>query len=540
MNTTSGTNNHRADPKADPKAEHGAEHGVEHKADHWADHSADNKVLILELNEVPWKVIDSFIARHPDSTLAQISRRAGRLTTHLPDTGQLHPKTSWQSFHRGVPDYTHGIREYNQLDSEGHRNNPPLWDLAQQHGKRVGCGASIGSWPLPQDKTNIDFWFADPFAPTPDSIPASINAFQEFNTLSVARSSRQVRKGGVPRKVVSNFLINASQLGIRPGTVLKTCRQLLSERFNKARVVRRRNVQALMSFDVAEKQWRTTQPHLATVFINHVAAAMHRYWAAAYPDDYDSNNMPAAWRETYRNEIDEAMQVADGMLSRVMKSISGTNTTVLILGSMGQAGIEHEPTFNQLIIKDVKTFMSLAGMCSGDYERRPGMEPEYVLSFRTKSLLDQFIQACTSIRINGEEPEIKRASDTECSLLVDQYNVGFDSIQVRGQTIPIEASGLYIDLIEDIAGSTAQHTVDGMAMVVCPEKDLSYLNDHNEPIDVCSITAAVLGSLDVPVPDYMPAPLHDLVLALQARKTTKALARSAGAKANVKQRNAVA
>ena len=481
--------------------------------------TTDNKVLILELNEVPWKVIDTFIERHPDSTFAKVMRRAGRLTTHLPDTGQLHPKTSWQTFHRGVPDFIHGIKEYNQLDSAGHRNNPPLWNLAQQHGKRAGCGASIGSWPLPQDKTNIDFWFADPFAPTADSIPASIDAFQEFNTLSVARSSRQVRKGGVPRSVVSNFLLNAARLGIRPVTVLHTFKQLVSERFNKARSVRRRNVQALMSFDIADKQWRTTQPHLATVFINHVAAAMHRYWAAAYPGDYKNNNMPSAWRETYKHEIDEAMQVADHMLARVLKSIAGTNTTVLLIGSMGQAGIEHEPTFNQLIIKDVKAFMSMAGMYSGDYEQRPGMEPEYVLSFKTKSLLDRFITNCAAISINGEEPEIKRASDTECSLLVDQYNVGFESIQVRGQSVPLEVAGLHIELIEDIAGSTAQHTADGMAMVICPDNDLSYLNDGDEPVDLCSITASVLESLDVPVPDYMPEPMHDLVLALQARKT---------------------
>jgi hypothetical protein len=300
---------------------------------------SQHKVLVLELNEVPWKVIHTFVERYPSSAFASVLPKAGRLKTHLPDTGQLHPKTSWQSFHRGVPDHVHGIREYNQLHSPGHQHNPSFWTLAGNAGKRVGCGASIGSWPAPEDSQNVDFWLADPFAPDPTSIPAEVTVFQEFNTLAVARSSRQVRSGGVSKKVILEFLLKAPRLGIRAGSCVRILKQLASERMNPARSVRRRNMQALLSFDVAETQWRRTKPHLATIFINHVAAAMHRYWAAAYPDDYKSNNMPLRWRETYQHEIEEAMKVADHMLGRLLKSIEGTNTTLLVVGSRGQAAV---------------------------------------------------------------------------------------------------------------------------------------------------------------------------------------------------------
>lgn len=463
--------------------------------------------------------MDDFIERHPSSAFSSVMPRSCRITTHLPDTGQLHPKTSWQTFHRGVPDHVHGIREYNQLHSEGHSNNPTIWSLALQANKRVGCGASIGSWPMPEDKENIDFWFADPFAPDPESIPAAVTAFQEFNTLAVARSSRQVRSGGVSRKVISNFLINAPRLGIKLGTLMRIAKQLASERVNSARAVRRRNIQALMSFDVAEKQWKTFQPELSSIFINHVASSMHRYWAAAFPDDYESNNMPAHWRETYKHEIDESMQLADHMLGRVLKSIEGKNTTLLIVGSMGQHAIEHEPTFNQLIISDISKFMALLGMCKGDWEKRPGMEPEYVLSFRTKALLDKFIQSCSQVDINGRHPEVKRANDTECSLLVDQYNIDFDSITVADREVSLENTGLHIEKIHDIAGSTAQHTTDGMALVVSPSQDLSHLNKHTDKVDLCNVTSSILAALEIPVPPYMPEPLSDLVSALQAAKT---------------------
>ncbi len=481
----------------------------------------DNKIIVLELNEVPWKVIDTFIERNPSSTFAQVMGKSGRINTLLPDTGQLHPKTSWQTFHRGVPDHTHEIREYNQLKSAGHDNNPTMWELAQKAGKRVGCGASIGSWPIPADTTNIDFWFADPFAPDPESIPSAVTAFQAFNTVAVARSSRQVRSGGVSRKVIMNFLSNAHSIGIKPSTALTTIKQIVAEKFNRPRSVRRRNIQALMSFDVALQQWKDTQPHLSSIFINHVAAAMHRYWAAAFPDDYQNNKMPADWRETYKDEINTAMLMADGMLKRVLKEAEDTGATVLLLGSMGQAGIEHEPTFNQLIIKDMPAFLRLAGICAGDYEQRPGMEPEYLLAFKTKALLDNFEKACLNITINGEVPEIKRASDTECSLLVDQYNIEFDSITVGNRRIDLDSSGLHIEKIEDIAGSTAQHTAEGAALLISPGRDLSYLNANTESVDVCAVTSAILKTLDIPVPSYMPQAPQDLVIAMHCDKQIK-------------------
>lgn len=481
----------------------------------------ENKLVVLELNEVPWKVIDTFVERNPTSAFARVMGRSGRINTLLPDTGQLHPKTSWQTFHRGVPDHIHGIREYNQQQSAGHTNNPTMWELAKNAGKRVGCGASIGSWPLPEDTSNVDFWFADPFSPDPDSIPSEVTAFQRFNTLAVARSSRQVRSGGVSREVILDFLKNALRIGITPGTAIKTIHQVVAEKINRPLSVRRRNIQALMSFDVALKQWKTTQPHLSSIFINHVAAAMHRYWAAAFPNDYQTNKMPADWRETYKEEINAAMLIADGMLQRVLKEVEGTGASVLVLGSMGQAGIEHEPTFNQLIIKDMPAFLRLAGMCAGDYEQRPGMEPEYLLVFKTKALLDKFEIDCQNIDINGRAPDVKRASDTECSLLVDQYNIGFESISVGGRIVDLEEAGLHIEKIEDIAGSTAQHTPEGAALLINPERDLSYLNNNTGFVDVCAVTSAILETLDIPVPSYMPPPPIDLVHAMQFEKHTK-------------------
>lgn len=474
----------------------------------------NSKLLIFELNEVPYKVIDQFIADHPKSTFAAVLPKSARRHSHLPDTGQMHPKTSWHTFHRGVPDHVHGYREYNQIEAPGQYANPTFLEISRRSGRRVGCGASIGSWPIPENHDNIDFWMADPFAPTPDSIPNTLDHFQRFNTAAVAGSSRNVRAGGFTKKAALDFVLRLPALGIRPQTCFHVVRHLLDERRDRKKAVRRRNLQALMSFDVCLHQWKRTKPDVATIFGNHVAAAMHRYWAAAFPEDYVVNNMPLDWREDYGDEIDAAMLVADDMLKRLLKAAKAEpGTRVLLVGSMGQAGIEHEVTRNQLIVTDMTRFLSTLGFSPDDFERRPGMEPEYIVAFSTPEKLQEYNQARSRMDINGRTPDCKIANSDTCSILVDQYNVDFDHVTVDGKPISLEDAGLKIESIDDFAGSTAQHIPEGICIVMDPNEDLSAYS--NETIDdLCAVTSSILAAQDVPVPDYMPEPVSELVAAL--------------------------
>ncbi len=495
----------------------------------------DRRLVVFELNEVPYQVIDRFVTDHPNSTFAEVLPRASCRTSYLPDTGQLHPKISWQTFHRGVPDHVHGYKEYNQIEAPGRDTNPTFLEIARDAGLSVGCGASIGSWPIPEQKQNVSFWMADPFAPSPESIPSTLDAFQRFNTAAVARSSRNVRGGGLDKKVATDFLCKLPALGIRPATCLSVVRQLIDERRDRTRAVRRRNIQALMSFDVCLHQWKRTTPKLATLFGNHVAAAMHRYWAAAFPDDYDVNNMPQDWRDTYADEIDAAMLVADDMLKRLLKAAADVpGTTVLLVGSMGQEGIAHEVTRNQLVVDDMARFMSLLGFESDSYERRPGMEPEYPLAFNDAAGLDAFDAACKRMDINGSTPYCKRVNDIQCALLVDQYNIDFDHVTLDGQQIPLGETGLKIESIDDFAGSTAQHVPEGICIALNPAEDLSAHSSHEGTDDLCAVTSSVLAAVGAPVPDYMPAPVDALVSALRGEPGTTTTGRDGGTPATAK------
>jgi|GEM_PF-1110991 len=479
-----------------------------------------NKIIVLEINEVPNRVIDSYIQDNPSSYWASVVKRSARFIAATPDTIQLHPKISWQTFHRAVPDQEHGYVEYNQTEAEGKEHYPPVWELISDAGKEIGVGASIGSYPVPEKTDNVSFYLTDPFAPTFETVPNYLSSFQRLNNMAVQRSGRNVRRGGFGLAEVSSLLFNLPRLGISVSTIAKTVKQLIAERRNSVRIVRRRNIQALLTFDVVFQQVKKTKPDFSTIFANHVAANMHRYWAAKYEDDYEVNRMPQEWRDTYSGEIDAAMDEADYMMGKLDKFVKANpEFTVLVIASMGQEGIEHEPTHNQLIIGDFDAFMHSLGFESLEYEKRTGMEPEYVVEFKNEDGLQKFEQICAGMDINGQRPIVKPINDKQCAFLVFQNNIDISSISVGNKTVSLAEAGLAIDKIQDMSGSTAQHIPGGCCFVFNGHSDLSAHTDLDSEHNLVSVTSSVLSALDIDPAPYMQTPIQAVVDALQGKTT---------------------
>lgn len=476
----------------------------------------NRKVIVFEINEVPNKVIDTYIEENPSSNWAALTKQSARFIAATPDEIQLHPKLSWQTFHRGVPDVEHGFVEYNQTEAAGKGNFPPVWELIRDAGKTIGCGASIGSYPVPENLNNVSFYLTDPFAPSFETVPSYLSSFQRLNNMAVQRSGRNVRRGGFGLSEVVSLLMNLPRLGVSLSTIRKTVQQLISERRNSARIVRRRSIQSLMTFDIVMKQIKSTKPDFSTIFSNHVASSMHRYWAAKFPNDYENNRMPEEWRETYGGEIDFAMKEADYMLGKLNKFVKANpEYTVLVIASMGQEAIEHEPEFNQLMISNFDAFMGSLGFGADEYRKLTGMEPEYVVEFTQDGGLDKFKEVCQSVSINGKRPTVKPSSDKQCSFLVFQNNIDIDSITVGNRQVELADSGLVIDEIQDMSGSTAQHVPGGCCFVFNGFSDLSALSNLGTEHNLVSVTSSILAALDVESAAYMEKPIPAIVDALR-------------------------
>jgi hypothetical protein len=75
---------------------------------------SDQPLVVYELNELPWRVIDWYVRRKPESALGRMLNQVKTLTTVTRDVVELHPWTTWPTLNRGVTNNVHNIRFINQ------------------------------------------------------------------------------------------------------------------------------------------------------------------------------------------------------------------------------------------------------------------------------------------------------------------------------------------------------------------------------------------------------------------------------------------
>ncbi len=210
------------------------------------------------------------------------------------------------------------------------------------------------------------------------------------------------------------------------------------------------------------------------------------------------------------------MDEADYMMSKLDRfSKANPEFTVLVIASMGQEAIEHEPIHNQLIIGDFAAFMSALGFKDDEYEKLTGMEPEYVVEFKSAEGLERFKEVCQSLNINDQKPTVKPINDRQSAFLVFQNNIDIESISVGNRIVSLAEAGLVIDPIQDMSGSTAQHVPGGCCFVFNGFSDLSRHSDLTTEHDLVAVTSSILETLDVESAGYMKSPVPAVVAAMK-------------------------
>ena len=157
------------------------------------------RIVLFELNEVPWRIVDEFIADHPHSALARILPISRSYTSVAADRGHLSPWTTWPTLHRGVNDEQHMIASFGQDLSEVDREYPPIWQLLHDAGVSVGMCGSLHSYPAPADIEGYNFYLPDTFASEPTAFPGRAGRLPGIQPAMVRASARNVATG-VPRR----------------------------------------------------------------------------------------------------------------------------------------------------------------------------------------------------------------------------------------------------------------------------------------------------------------------------------------------------
>lgn len=438
------------------------------------------KIILFELNEVPYRILDNYVSGHPQSFLARFLAQCQQYETFTEDSIALDPWISWPTFHRGVNDNQHGILHLGQVaDPEIDGRYPPIWTRLRKAGARVGVFGSLNTAITDENLHDYAFYLPDYFAGDASAYPETLLNFHRFNLELTRKSARNVSRG-IPWKGSFGFLEASIRGGLKTDTIVELSSQILSEMADKKKRIRRRAMQPLIMCDLFLKQLEETKPDFSTFYTNHVAAAMHRYWAALLPQDYKDGELDSAWVSSYHEEIPFALEKLEHMLEKVVRfTRRNPEFRLIVASSMGQAAIAFQKTYEFLTITDVAKFMTAVGVPAESYDIAPAMVPCLSLHLKGADTTD-LRRKLESIRI-GNEPMVfsNRPDSKACFELRDGYLhlfVQFDnydgplSFTCGGVEKSFHEAGLSMMAHEDGVNCTAQHVPQGSLLVYTPDR----------------------------------------------------------------------
>jgi hypothetical protein len=470
------------------------------------------KVILLELNEVPVRVIDRYVAERPASNMARLLQQSRLYVTHTEDSLQLDPWISWPTLHRGVEDVKHGILHLGQPLDEQNVEFPPIWEALKKSGVSVGVFGSMHSSARPRDAKDYAFYLPDYFAGGSFAHPQSLEAFNEFN-LAMTRASARNVSTGIPWKQALRFLASAPAIGVTPGTATAIAEQLVRERSDPRLRIRRRNLQPTLMIDLFLKQLDRTQPQFSTFYTNHVAAAMHRYWAALFPEDYEKMTLTPEWRKQYSGEIIAAMDTFDEMLGKVRRFVDTQGEYAMVVASsLGQAAIPAEQTYSFLTITDIKKLISAVGLPDDAWRLNPTMVP--CLSVLVEEAhLDHLTTALAHLRIGDARMvrsakivgpmsyDVRPGNHVHIFVQFDNYQ-GPDQAFIGNNSYTLGELGLGQFAHEDGVNCTAQHVPSGSLIVYRPGNAAGQGQARGE-ISTLDFAPSVLAHFGLSRPAYM-------------------------------------
>lgn len=456
------------------------------------------KIIHFELNEVPKKIVDYFCKYRPNSRIADLIGNARYFESYTENKGHLSPWNTWPTLHRGVTNDKHFISDFNQDLSVVDREFPPVWKILAESGKTVGMFGSLHSYPPPAENGNYSFYVPDVFASGSECFPGDVEVFQDFNLRLSRRSSRNVDRR-VPVRDAIRLLSRLPDLGIKMSTVLDTGKQLVEEKVNSWKVVRRRTYQTVLSFDVFYKLLNQHKPDYVSFFTNHVASSMHRYWAAAFPDEYENMRYDDEWIGTYDNEILFTMDKADQMIDRLFRFVNRENDfSLVITSSMGQHAVESQPVETQLYITDESKFMKMFGLSENQYEFKPAMLPQFNVVVKREEL-PRFKKQLDSFKINDKQVGYRENQGEFLSIDLGQSNLKQVDIRIGETCYDLEQSGLSNVEIEDKSSCTAYHIPEGICIAYHP----GIKKDSTSLISTTEVLPMLLNNYGIARPEYM-------------------------------------
>lgn len=361
-------------------------------------------VILYELNEVPWEVVDIYVKNRPTSHLAALLQEGQSQTTvheDRPELMGLQPWRTWPTLHMST--YDHNSFDLGQ-DPTTFRGDP-IWDVAERAGLSVGLFGPMQSWPARQFKHG-GFYIPDTFSQDAKTYPRSFERFQTFNLAMTGANGFSPAEVLNP-KMLAGTAVDLLRQGLTPRSAATLATHLVKERKDPRYKAFRSAMQAPLSFDLYWNAHRKHNPRLSMFFTNHVAGMMHRFWGDTMPGYTEKFDYTAD--EVYGSFILGAMDITDRQLGRIRKYLAKHPRSMLVVAaSMGQGPVEAlKLDESLLVLEDHTKLVSRLGLPHA--ELGLAMYPMVSLVFGTEAEAQAALTPLSSVSIDGVAPLLVRA-----------------------------------------------------------------------------------------------------------------------------------
>jgi Type I phosphodiesterase / nucleotide pyrophosphatase len=457
---------------------------------------ARKKVLLVEVNEVTWNLIDPLIEQGKLPTFARLKGEgawAAPMSVDLPP--QLDPWITWTTLYTGRPQSDHNVF-FLQQPPETIRAKR-IWEICDEAGLSVGVYGSLCSWP-PQNVKG--FYVPDTFAPDAKTHPESLEPIQKLN-LTYTRSVRlpSDQDGLLFKAKLGAKLL---KLGLSAGTMTRIARQLARERRQPQTRWQRVALQPIVNFDFFNNLYRRHRPEFASFHTNHVAHYMHTYWKAMQPDIFPQETSEEE-RRSYSGAIEHGYKTADELLKRMM-GLLDSNTVMVVASSMGQkpfiTPLKKGKRVGQL--RSLERLVDILG-AEGRVRALPTMSDQFNLYADTPATREFVLSNLKAVYIDSPERPMFNIDTVENSLTVTLKHYDETSEESRCVFPHREKENSF--RFEDLVYGTGMvksgcHDPKGMMMLYGPGvRRGGRINDCTN-LDIAPTLLTILG---LPVPEEM-------------------------------------
>lgn len=455
-----------------------------------------SKVLLVEINEITWNLLDPLIQQGKLPVFDRLKAEgawAAPVSVDLPP--QLDPWITWTTLYTGQPQANHNVFFLEQPPETIHAQR--LWEYCHDQGLSVGVYGSLCSWPPQQVR---GYYVPDTFAPAADTWPESLRPIQQLN-LAYTRANRlhgEEDRFWYKAKLGSQLL----PLGLRPKTVARITRQLTLERRKPELRWQRVALQPFVNFDFFSRLYQQYQPDFATFHTNHVAHYQHTYWKAMQPELFPQETSPDEVRQ-YGGAIEYGYRMADKLLGQVLRLLP-SDTVLVVASSMGQKPFLTTLKKGKRIrqIKSLDRLLDLLGL-SGRVRALATMSDQFNLYADTPELGEQVNRALSAAYLDSPEQPMFSVDQIEASVtgtLLNYDQTSDDSLchfPLRENPVSIR----YTDLVQD-TGLIKSGCHDPKGMMIMYGKGIK----PGSQIEACNnldIAPTILTLLGLPVPEAM-------------------------------------